>query len=409
MAEGRTVIPFRVPRGGERNDIPPHELGLDNLVVCQNMLRSNKGELVLRPGYQQFVATGPAQRIMAAVYYRTTALSDRTVVGTLAGWWQFNGTSWVDISGTALTGTSTDEIRFAVFPEGTPIVYNLIGVNNVDSPKLWNGAAATYSALGGSPPTAADVAAASNRVLMLVRPNTIRVSAINNSASWPAANAAILADAGDILIGMERMTRTTVGILGDRSQWIAKPQQGTFPFRFDLISEQPGPVSAKAIIRWGNSLYYLADDGNVYQFDGVACKPVGDAMENFVVSNMNFSNKVMSHAFYLYEFKVLCWLFPSGTSTSPDYGIWYNPITNAMGRLLYGTGITASSVWKSVALVKWADLTGSWSNIAATYPTWASFGSAAKKAAILGDVSGQVHMVGLGSGSDNGGAVEGGR
>ena len=229
-----------------------------------------------------------------------------------------------------------------------------------------------------------------------------------SGGNLPAANAAILADAGDILIGMERMTRTTVGILGDRSQWIAKPQQGTFPFRFDLISEQPGPVSAKAIIRWGNSLYYLADDGNVYQFDGISCKPVGNAMENFVVTNMSFNNKVMSHAFYLYEFKVLCWLFPSGTSTSPDYGFYYNPISGEMGRLLFGTGITASAVWKSVALIKWADLSSyTWANIAATYPTWASFGSAAKKSAILGDVNGQVHMVGLGPGSDNGGAVEG--
>lgn len=397
-----------MPRGGERNDIPPHELGLDNLVVCQNMVRNRKGELVLRPGYRQFVTPGPAQRIMALTYYRTTALADRTVAGTLLGWWQFNGVSWADISGTALTGTSTDEVRFAVFPEGTPIVYNLIGVNNVDSPKVWDGAAATYSALGGSPPTAADITVASNRVLMLVRPNTIRVSAINNSASWPAANAAILPDAGDILIGMERMSRTTVGILGDRSQWIAKPQQGTFPFRFDIISEQPGPVSARAIVRWGNSLYYLADDGNVYQFDGVVTKPVGAAMEAFVAENLNFTLKAMSHGFYLYEFGLICWLFPSATATSPDYGIYYNPRTQEMGRLLFGTSITASSIWKSVALIKWSDLSSyTWANIAATYPTWASFGSAAQKSAILGDLNGQVHMVGLGSGSDNGGAVEG--
>jgi hypothetical protein len=398
-------IPIPVPKGGEHGDIPSHELTLNDLALCRNMLRNNQGRLVIRPGHKQLASTGPTGRVMGLTYYKTAGNADRTVAANRTGWAQFNGSSWVDISGTALTGTTTDEVRFTIFPEGTPIVYNLLGCNNVDSDKLWNGSAATYSALGGSPPVFADITTAANRVLGLVRPNTVRISAFNDSATWSSTLAVILADSGDIMIGMERISRTSVGIYGEMSQWMARTQSGSFPFRFDLIAEYPGPISARSIVRIGGRNYWLALDGNVYYFDGVTVRPVGYAMKRFVIDNLNYTNRAMSHGVFISDFESIFWFFPSNAATAPDFGIYYNIRTGEMGRLLYGN-ITASSQWTSVALVSWNDLASfTWNNVATTYSTWNAFGGTAKKTQALGDSDGQVHMVGFGDGSDNGTAI----
>lgn len=343
---------------------------------------------------------------MGLVYYRTTALADRTVAVNRTQIWSFSGSAWVNRTNTALAGSTTNEPRFCIFPEGTPIVYNLLVCNDQVADQVWDGAAATCSDLGGSPPVFADMKALGNRVVGLVRPNTVRISGYNTSSSWPAGNAIILADSGDAMIGMERLNRTTLAVHGDNSQWVLRSTQGTFPVRPDWISSFPGPISARSIVYFGDRNYWLAEDGNVYRFDGVQTEPVGYAMKRFVLDNLNYSNRAMSHGTFKSKFEVIEWWFPSSTASAPDIGIFYNVRTGEMGRTKYGS-ITASAQWRTVALVTWDDLASyTWNNIAATYPTWDSFGGAANKAEMLGDSTGQVHMVGFGDRSDNGAAIE---
>ena len=407
MAGDRIPIPFDVPDAGERNDIPSHRLPLNALAVCQNMFRSNKGRLIIRPGYKELAASGPGGRIMGSIYYRTAAAVDRTVAVNRTQIWRFDGSAWVNITNTALNGSTTNEPRFAIFPEGSPIAYNLLVCNNQVADQLWDGAAATCSDLTGSPPVFADMKVLGNRVIGLVRPNTIRISGFNSSSSWPSGNAIILADSGDIMVGMERLNRTTIGVYGDSSQWVLRQQQGSFPVRPEWISDYPGPISARSIVKVGDKNYWLAEDGNVYSFDGVQVVPVGYAMKRFVLDNLGFENRAMSHGFSRSTFEVIEWIFPSATASAPDTGIFYNVRTGEMGRTNYGAAITASSQWRAVSLVTWDSLSAlTWNNVSATYATWDSLGSAANKAELLGDSNGQVHMVGFGDGSDNGTAIE---
>src|SRR3990167_8118183 len=109
MSIGSIHIPYDIPTLGERGDIPSHKLPLNALAFSQNVLRDKQGRLVFRPGHKQLATSGPGTRIMGLTYYRTTALADRTVAVTQTGAWRFTGSSWVDISGTALTGGTTDE------------------------------------------------------------------------------------------------------------------------------------------------------------------------------------------------------------------------------------------------------------------------------------------------------------
>lgn len=407
MSIGTIHIPLEIPDGGERNDIPAHKLPLNSLAVCQNMLRDNRGRLVIRPGYRELVTTSPGGRIMGLHYYRTAAAADRTIAVNRTQIWSFDGASWTNRTNTAPSGSTTDEPRFAVFPEGSPIVYNVLICNNQVADQIWNGSAATCSDLGGSPPVFADMKVLGNRVLGLLRPNTLRISAYNDSATWSATLAIILADSGDIMVGMERLNRTMVGIYGDSSQWVAKAQQGTFPVRVEWIASYPGPISARSIVYHGGFNYWLAEDGNVYRFDGVQIVVVGYRMKRFVLDNLNYTNRTMSHGVFVSRFETIWWLFPGTTAGAPNTGIYYNVRTGEMGRLAFGE-ITASAPWRTVTLITWNDLDSlTWNNIAATYPTWDSFSGAANKAEILGDSSGDVHMLGLGGGGDNGNAISG--
>ena len=79
-----------------------------------------------------------------------------------------------------------------------------------------------------------------------------------------------------------------------------------------------------------------------------------------------------------------------------------------MGRLYYPSPITAMGRIKTTYGITWGDLASfTWDNLAATYPTWDSFGllSAQRKVA-LGNAAGQVFLMGDGDGSDNGSPIE---
>jgi len=70
MPRGQINIPVRVPTGGERGDIPDHELDINNYRLLSNMLRSSQGRLDLRPGFEPLATTGPTGRIMGLAYFR---------------------------------------------------------------------------------------------------------------------------------------------------------------------------------------------------------------------------------------------------------------------------------------------------------------------------------------------------
>lgn len=405
-------IPIRIPRGGERGDIPDHEQDMTSFRLLSNMLVDNNGRLVLRDGYEKLATTGPGGRIQGLSYFQTAAAADRTVAANRTQLWTFDGTSWTNRTGTALTASTTQLSRFLVFPvSGT---FKVLHCNEVDALQIWNGSAATFSNAGGTPPTTVDMAEASNRVLALVNPDNIRISEFNDPETWPAALTVRLTS-NDIKIGMEQMGRLAVGIYGEGSEWIARAQQGTFPFRFERLDTKPGPLSKACIVADGNIHYYLAEDGIIYRNDGVQVLVWSTAMQNYVLANLNYVNRRMAHGVLIRRIRHIFWFFPSGTSGAPNVGVYLDlnldPRTRvpsrAMGRLAVGE-ITASSRWQTVALVSWNSLsTFTWNNLSATYPTWDSFGGTAERREIFGDSSGQVHAFGSGDGSDNGNAIEG--
>ena len=404
------TIEFPVPALGERNDMPDNEVPIGAMRVCQNMYRNNKGRLQIRPGYKIATAsTNPGGRIMGIHHFRTAVADEIVVAANLTGVWSYAGGAWTDITlgGGALTGTARNHVRFMTF--GVSGTYKVVIVNGVDTPKIWNGSAAAYSTLGGSPGIAIDGAVAANRLLILVAPDLIKISDFNNPEVWPSGAGfnVRLIDSGDLLVGMERLNRTSVAIFGEESQWVARAQAGGSPFRFERIAERPGPLSAAAIVGVGGTIYYLAEDYNIYKFDGSTCAPVGFAMWPFIRESIDVGNRRQAHGMFMEGLNKIFFFFTESGATSPGLGVFYDVTTGEMGRLRF-SGITASAHIRIASGVTWDSLTAyTWDSLGTDYPTWDSFGEIdATRGNAVGDTLGNVHIVGKGDGSDNGNPIE---
>ena len=400
-----------MPVLGERGDIADNELPLSALRLSQNVFRNEKGRLSVRPGYK-ILSTGvnPGGRIMGLGYFRTAAGAERQIAGNFTQVWQFNGTVWVNITGAALSGADTNHVRFRTFPVSG--IYNTMIFNGVNTPKIWNGAAATYSDMGGTPGVTIDGAVVANRALLLQAPNKIRVSEFNNPEVYPTTGGfnINLIDGGDLLVGIEQLTRTSAAVFGEESQWVLRAQSGNNPIRPERVDHQPGPISSAVIIRYGTGVvYYLADDYNIYRFDGVHCQPIGWAMKHWISANISVANKRMSHGAYIENIGKIFWWFPGQGQAAPNIGVHLDPRTGEMGRLSYSREITASGRVRVITTITWNDLNAfsSWDELVVTYPTWEAFGDpGVERRTALGSTDGNVYIAGVGDGSDDGGPIE---
>jgi hypothetical protein len=130
-------------------------------------------------------------------------------------------------------------------------------------------------------------------------------------------------------------------------------------------------------------------------------------MEVFIDS---ISNKKMSHGCYIQPIGKIFFWFPSSiVNDYPTYGVFFDPITQEMGRLYYPGGVTASAPWRFVAGVTWdsasvAALT--WATVSTVYPLWSSPGGGATLRQLIGDQNGKVYGLGVGDGSDDGSPIE---
>ena len=105
-----------------------NELPIEALRLSQNVFRGDNGLFNIRPGYKKLpVDFSPGGRIMGIGHFKTVAGLDRQIAANRTSVWQFDGTTWVDITGTPLTGTDYDHVRFTTFYEAG--VYKTIITN----------------------------------------------------------------------------------------------------------------------------------------------------------------------------------------------------------------------------------------------------------------------------------------
>jgi hypothetical protein len=373
MPRGAIQISLPPPLGGVVKNKPKHYIGKDFLSDAKNVY-SKYGSLVVRSGYKKFVASNVNSRVMGGKFYKLNDLSEKTVLGSISGWYSYNTTSSVwdqrFSSAQALTGGNEDQLRFAVFQTGGSTL--LLGVNDMDNPKKWDGSTSFYSDIGGSPPKARDLCVAANRVILgnissgATRfPSRIRISNFNDAETWVASLVVDLTDTLGEIVGMEALNRTSFAIHKADSQWIGVAQAGSFPFRFEMMDTQSGAVSPASIIRIGGMHYYMAQDASFYVFDGIKSKEIGEKIIPNIVDNINWEKLKIIYGEYYSLLKQIWWFYPSEGSTTCDLSVSYNIKTQEWQFHQFAHNITAA-----VSFNLQEDSTEKWSDISGTIGSW---------------------------------------
>ena len=403
-----------VPTGGVRYDLLPHNVPPESCSDSKNIIVS-QGVLTPRPGLAKVFASAFGEQVIGGLYYKRNDGTEKVVAMGLTTWKSANfGTStWDNITGTALTGTADTQGRFIFWPESGTVY--LIGVNNVDGPKEWDGVAATYSALTGLSQwtTAKDLTAVSNRIVV---GNTveggvryayrIRFSDFNTRSAWTASNVIDLVDTNDQVVAVRALTRSAFAVLRDNSQWIGVSQTGTFPFRVELQDTQPGPVAPSAVIERFGLLFYMGQDGSFYSFDGTRTTHIGEPIRKKVQANLNYSTAGRSHGFYRQLDRMLWWFFPT-TLSNPSSAVSYQIDTGTWHYHELATGVTATASWpfKMISSLTWQTLpvAWTWDTIDSAYPSWDSFPGTASPVELIGGPT-QAYTFGN-TGNDDGNAI----
>ena len=405
---------LNVPTGGVRYDILPHKVPQGSLSDSLNVVTKH-GALVPRPGLTDLFSSTFGEQVVGGIYYKLAAGTQKTVAMGLTTWKVANfGTSaWDSLNGTALSGSADDQGRFIIWPEGGTVY--VLGVNNVNGPKEWDGAAATHSALTGLSQwtTAKDWTVVNNRIVVgntveggVRYPYRLRFSDFNTRSTWQSVNLIDMVDTNDDIVAVRALNRTSFAILKEQSQWIGVGQGGVFPFRIELQDTQPGPCSPSSVIERFGIVYYMGVDGSFYSFDGTRTTHIGEPIRKKIQANLNSSTTSRVHGFYRQADRSLYWFYPT-TANNPTEAVSYQIDTQQWFHHSMATGVEVTASWpfRLVSALSWDALPvgWTWDTISADYPTWDSFLSASAQEELVGSTA-QIYRV-TDTGNDDGAAI----
>ena len=108
-------------------------------------------------------------------------------------------------------------------------------------------------------------------------------------------------------------------------------------FQFDEVESERGALAANSVIKVGNNVAYLGQDG-FYVFDGNSSIPIGDGkIDETFFNDVDIENLTrMSAAFYPND-NIICWSYVSISATGqiPDTILFYNYAPNSKQRWAY--------------------------------------------------------------------------
>lgn len=336
--------PIPVPKGGVRPDLDPLEIGFGALSQGQNVVYQD-GFFQVRPGPFLY-GNNVAQRVVGYAQYTMSDETLRTVKGTTTGWWKFNaGTRlWVDITGAALTGSQDNLQVFRIFQKAGAT--HLLGQNGKDSPKKWDGNAAAYSNMAGSPPIARCMMVLFNYVLMgnllsggTVSPTGLDVSAEGNfDAGWGATLTKLLNDTPGPIRAMLEFDNFTGAIYKSDAVVKVYPQGSSEPFRFEWSKQQMsqagvnfGPVGALAAVALDDGAHaILGEDYAVRLNDGVSLRSMGRAIQKQISDTANPAIMARAFGFYDSENRKIWFFYPESGRTDCNLAVCIDRDTGAM-------------------------------------------------------------------------------
>jgi hypothetical protein len=330
VATSQQSVPVPLPAGGVRPDLLSDQLPLDALAASENWIFRDGG-MRTRNGLSAF-AGSVSQRPTGYVFYPHNDGATRLVKATTGKWFQYASGVWTDITGSALSGGPQDQQVFRVFDKGG--VKYLLGVNGANTMKKWNGTAATYSDVGGTPPRARCMMIISDRILLgnllsgvggaVAGGSSYDISAnIDFDSGWGATLSGILADTPGDITAMVEMGGLRGVIYKSDAIYMVTATGGVTPIAIELRQAGvEGPISPAAVARLSDGLHiYLAQDGSLMQFDGVNPSTLGYPIQKYIASTVDFKQIKRSFLMWDSERKELHVVYAENGFTDPNVDV----------------------------------------------------------------------------------------
>ena len=250
-------------------DLAPY--GLDGLTVASGVYPAANG---YRP-VGSFTASPDGTLAAQCLGAYAARAGDGTVyvfAGTTSNLYSYTGSAWSS-KGSGYTGSSLIGWRFERFGN------LVIATNGVDAMQKFDLATpTTFSALGGTPPTARYLAVVRDFLFAGFAGGSsikVRWSAINNCEAWTIGTAQ--ADEQDMPTGGE-----ITGITGGEYGLVFQEKRivrmtyvgGDLIFQFDEISSNIGCIAPWSIAQAGNLVFFLSEQGFMV-CDGSSARPIG--------------------------------------------------------------------------------------------------------------------------------------
>lgn len=269
--------------------------------------------------YKQFrdlstYSTAIGEYCRGATWMEDTSGAFYNFAGDRIKLYQLSGTSWTDVSkSTAVTAynTATSE-QWEMVKWGN----KCIATNYSDNIQVITLGGANFADLAGSPPKARHLGVIRDFVFLgdvASAPNRVQWSGINNETQW-AQSAALQSDSQDLQGNFGAVMAIVGGdrgyIFQEHAIWLATYIGSPVIWQFDLIEDSRGAFAPKSVIKVGNMIFYLSDDG-FYRMDGGISTPIGaNRIDKTFFNDLDSSNSSRINVAADIANKLIVWAYP---------------------------------------------------------------------------------------------------
>lgn len=387
----------------------PSEYIADNSARNSENFEVSRGVLRKRDGTTQLgdIIIGNDKEIMGGREFSREGVSYNVRIGRdKVEYYNSAGATWTDITGSDLTGTSTDLVDTAVpLLSGNRI---LCFTNGLDPIRKWTATGDTDN-LGGTPPYAKFIQeyktylVCANITGGTDIPERVQWSDTADPETWSTGNAGSvdLVEDGEDITGLN-LFGNYLCVHKEKSIYLGYLVSSTAIFLFDRKATGVGTIANGSIqnIPTGEQIF-LAKDG-LYLFNGVNCRSLSPEINEEIRDGLNSQYANKSWSVHVREKKEVWVGIPMGSETCGSTVYKYN---YESGTVLKDTRPNMTAAWlgESTAGLTWDDLTIPWDT---STDRWDGTGLTQGSDTInLSDTAGYTYVVSSITANDDGTAV----
>jgi hypothetical protein len=335
-------------------DLP--ELDNPGCITAQNVIPAGASYQPF-PSSNIYSSNALTARAQGAVATKDTAGVTVNIAGDASKLYKLSSTVFSNISKTGGYATGTDE-RWSFTRFGNLV----IATNYNDNIQSFTLGGTAFADLGATAPKARYLATSRN---FLITGNTFDAvdGAVPHRVRWSAyqdptnftVSPVTQSDYNDLepdygwvrgIVGGEYVTIfqeraiTRMSYVGSPTVW-----------RFDVVESARGARAPGSIIKVGNNIFYLGQDG-FYVFDGNSSQSIGENKVNkYFLNDMDFSYASRISSTVDYNRQVIYWLYPGSGNTAGRGNkiLMFNYSSNAAKRWSYASNIDLEILFTSLS------------------------------------------------------------